>query len=153
MTAPAHCILFFACLTLAACVPDAAPPLPPASFPISTEPLLRPVVLPPTLPLTSIEVLRPQYEAGRVRQGRTLRHRYTFTNTGREPLQVDTVYASCSCVLLDQPTDAIAPGQRGTITVAVRTRHLLGQQQQAIVVAANTVPAHTTLYLSALVEP
>lgn len=153
MTTPATSALLLLCLILANCGPGAAEPSEAASFPMQAEPLLEAVAPPPARPLTGIRFVQPRHDAGRVRQGRTIRHQYTFANTGREPLLIEAVYGSCSCILLDHPADAVAPGKQGAITVAFDTRHLRGRQQQAIVVAANTAPAQTTLYLSALVKP
>ncbi len=59
-----------------------------------------------------------EYNFGKIPQGKPVTHIFEVTNTGKEPLKISNVQASCGCTtpVWEQNKD-IAPGQTSKITV------------------------------------
>ncbi len=59
-----------------------------------------------------------EYSFGKIPQGKPVTHIFEITNTGKEPLKISNVQASCGCTtpVWEQNKD-IAPGQSSKITV------------------------------------
>lgn len=53
---------------------------------------------------------------------------FLFTNTGGAPLVIQKVEASCSCLDIDYPKDAIAPGDSSKITMTLKVKELRSGQ-------------------------
>ena len=65
-----------------------------------------------------INVERTEYNFGKVQEGEKISKAITIKNTGKQPLKVEEVKSACYCVAILKNTDAIAPGEEGTITLA-----------------------------------
>ena len=57
------------------------------------------------------------FDFGRIPQGKPVHHVFTVTNLGKEPLQIESVQASCGCTTPDWNREAIAPGKSADIKV------------------------------------
>lgn len=53
---------------------------------------------------------------------------FFFANTGTEPLLIEKVEASCPCLVIDYPKDAIAPGSKSKITMTLKMGELSSGQ-------------------------
>lgn len=53
-------------------------------------------------------------DLGKVKRGEKRSTEFTFTNTGKEDIEIELVSA-CECTTLDWPSHAIKPGEKGTI--------------------------------------
>lgn len=53
---------------------------------------------------------------------------FFFANMGGEPLLIEKVEASCPCLVIDYPKDAIAPGSKSKITMTLKMGELSSGQ-------------------------
>ena len=58
-----------------------------------------------------------RYDFGKIQQGKPVTHIFEVVNTGKEPLQIENVQASCGCTTPEWSHDPIAPGATKKITV------------------------------------
>ena len=78
---------------------------------------------------------------------------FRVTNTGKKPLVIEKVSASCGCTTPSKPEKPIAPGKSDEITVVFHPKETqLGQQNKTVTVIANTDPKMEVLSISAMVE-
>lgn len=70
-----------------------------------------------TPPPETIQMSETTYNFGKIAQGKPVTHNFVITNTGKEPLKLDNVQASCGCTTPEWSRDAIAPGKSTTIKV------------------------------------
>jgi len=54
---------------------------------------------------------------GKIPQGRPATYTFEIVNTGKDPLKLDNVQASCGCTTPEWSRDAIAPGSSANIKV------------------------------------
>jgi hypothetical protein len=62
--------------------------------------------------------------------------KFTFKNTGKTPLLISNVQASCGCTTPDYTKEPIAPGKKGSIT-ATYNAAAVGQFNKTITVTSN----------------
>jgi hypothetical protein len=55
------------------------------------------------------------FDFGKIPQGKPVTHEFKFTNTGKVPLVLSSVNASCGCTTPDWTKEPIGPGKTGTI--------------------------------------
>lgn len=126
---------FVACLVAAwtigaGCAPDVAPPPPRIAFTATT------------------------FDAGLVRQGDSIRHRFEFRNAGGRPLRLLDLRASCDSTVTQDAPNVVAAGGRGSIEVEIDTTSLAGPVRRTMTLFANDPGAPLTrLEIHADVEP
>lgn len=69
--------------------------------------------------------------------GGKVKHRFRFTNKGSKPVTIVRARAGCSCVSIDIPRKAIAPGQSDYITVSFDPDYRPGHFSKEIVIYSN----------------
>ncbi len=69
---------------------------------------------------------------------------FKFTNTGRRPLFILKVQASCGCTSVDYPRDAILPGKSGVIKVDYNGENRVVGAFQKVVYVTTNAPSKTT---------
>lgn len=58
------------------------------------------------------------FDFGKIPQGKPVHHVFLVTNSGKQPLKIDNVQASCGCTTPEwDKENVILPGQDGKITV------------------------------------
>jgi hypothetical protein len=63
---------------------------------------------------------------------------FIFANTGEKPLSIEKVEASCPCLVIDYPKEAIAPGSKSKITMTLKMGELSsGQFYRSALVYSN----------------
>src|SRR5688500_17244752 len=62
------------------------------------------------------------YNFGDIPEGPQVTHEFKFTNTGKEPLILSNVRASCGCTTPSWPKEPILPGKEGAILVTYNTQ-------------------------------
>jgi hypothetical protein len=78
---------------------------------------------------------------------------FRVKNTGKKPLIIEKVSASCGCTTPSKPEKPIPPGKSDEITVVFHPKETqLGQQNKTVTVIANTNPKMEVLSISAMVE-
>ncbi|EJF10509.1 MULTISPECIES: DUF1573 domain-containing protein [Pontibacter] len=81
-----------------------------------------------------------EYDFGTIKQGEVVEHTFTFTNTGKTPLVIESASASCGCTAPDWTKDPVAPGQKGEVKVRFDSNNKAGQQAPTVTIRANTEP-------------
>ncbi len=107
----------------------------------------------PTGPLTTVEFAEQRFDFGEVMEGEVVKHTYSFTNTGNEPLIISRAKGSCGCTVPKYTTDPIAPGEKGEMVVEFNTRGKRGRKSQKVTITANTNPPQTFIYIEGNVNP
>ncbi len=92
------------------------------------------------------------FDFGKVKKGPVAEHTFEFTNVGTSPLIVMDVTPSCSCTKVEWDHQPIAPGQKGHITLGVKTSELTkGVFNKGVYIRSNAVLANGekryTIYL------
>lgn len=87
------------------------------------------------------------YTFGEVPEGPQVTHEFKFTNTGKEPLILSNVKASCGCTTPSWPKDPILPGKESVILVTYNTQGRVGNFTKSITVTSNGDPANKVLYI------
>jgi Protein of unknown function (DUF1573) len=76
------------------------------------------VPYPSAVPKTETLLLKePGYSFGKIPQGRPVIHVFEIVNTGKEPLLLENVQASCGCTTPEWSREPIAPGATVPIKV------------------------------------
>lgn len=77
------------------------------------------------------------HDFGTVPEGPSVTHFFDFKNTGKEPLIIQNVSASCGCTTPDWPKQPILPGKNGKIKVVYSTEHRVGPFTKQIFIKSN----------------
>jgi hypothetical protein len=101
-------------------------------------------------PVISLE--NAVYEFGTVKEGEKVEHTYSFTNTGKSPLILSNVSASCGCTTPEYSKHPINPGEKGSVTVVFDSQNQVGMQQKIITILSNAEPSRTILQLKGEVK-
>ena len=64
-----------------------------------------------------IQLKETSHDFGKIPQGRPATYVFEIVNTGKEPIKLDDVHASCGCTTPQWSTEPIAPGATAKITV------------------------------------
>jgi len=79
--------------------------------------------------------------------GSTYKDAFKFTNTGKTPLMLFDVKASCGCTVLNGwPKDPVAPGESAEIPFEF-TPKVTGTNHKTISIVANTIPSTKKLHI------
>lgn len=83
-----------------------------------------------------IQVKEATHDFGKIPQGRPANFTFEIVNTGKEPLKLDNVLASCGCTTPVWSKDAIAPGASSKIVVGYNS-YTEGYFEKSITVQYN----------------
>jgi hypothetical protein len=64
-----------------------------------------------------LQLKETTWNFGKIQQGRPVTHNFEIVNTGKEPLMLENVQASCGCTTPEWTRDAIQPGATSVIKV------------------------------------
>jgi hypothetical protein len=79
--------------------------------------------------------------------------KFKVTNTGKKPLLIDKVSASCGCTTPHKPEGPILPGQSDYIEVGFHPKPgQVGEITKTVTIEANTEPILTEVQIKALVK-
>ena len=79
------------------------------------------------------------HDFGTIPEGPEVTYYFDFTNTGKEPLIIQNVSASCGCTTPDWPKQPILPGKKGQIKVVYSTTGRVGPFTKDIYIQSNAV--------------
>jgi hypothetical protein len=79
------------------------------------------------------------HDFGSVKEGPQAEHVFTFKNTGKSPLIIQNVSASCGCTTPEWSKEPIAPGKSGKITVRYNTQGRVGPIDKAVYIQSNAL--------------
>jgi hypothetical protein len=77
------------------------------------------------------------HDFGTVAEGPAANYEFEFKNTGKEPLLIETVHASCGCTTPSYSKEPIAPGKSGVIKASYNTVGRPGAFTKSITVTSN----------------
>jgi hypothetical protein len=77
---------------------------------------------------------------------------FTVKNTGKSPLVISKVTASCGCTAPDWSKDPIAPGNEGTITAKFNPKGRSGAFAKLITVYSNANPSRKSLTIKGFIQ-
>jgi hypothetical protein len=92
------------------------------------------------------------HEFGTVKEGVQAEHTFKFTNTGKEPLVITNVQASCGCTTPTWSKEPIKPGAQGSVTVVYNTKGRVGVINKAVTIYSNAKLPQKVLFIKGNVE-
>lgn len=104
-------------------------------------------------PKTTFTFGKYEHDFGTVKQDSKNKYVFTFTNTGTNPLIIESATGSCGCTVPNYPKAPIPPGATGEIEVEYSPGKQENAQQKTVKVVANTEPKETELRIKAFVTP
>lgn len=63
----------------------------------------------------SVKWINQEISIGETPQGKPVTFEFEFTNTGKEPVLITDVKASCGCTTPDYSRSPVKPGEKGTV--------------------------------------
>ncbi len=84
--------------------------------------------------------------------GGLVEHTFSFTNTGSEPLVLNSVLSSCGCTIPEWSKEPIMPMGKGEIKVSFNPLNRPGAFRKSITVKSNSRQSTITLYIVGLVK-
>lgn len=103
---------------------------------------------------TTMSFDRMKHDFGKVLEDSENRTTFIVKNTGKKPLMIESVSASCGCTTPTKPEKPIAPGKSDKIEVVFHPKvGQLNEQTKTFTVTANTEPNMNVLTISAFVNP
>ncbi|MFD1768170.1 DUF1573 domain-containing protein [Sphingobacterium suaedae] len=97
--------------------------------------------------LGKIEFAETAFDFGQVNEGDIVEHVYTFENTGKSPVILSQVSASCGCTTPSYTQTPVLPGKTGEIKVSFDSNGQVGKQQKIVTVVSNAENGVTTIQL------
>lgn len=91
------------------------------------------------------------HDFGNIRRGRPVTHEFQFLNTGKDPIRMENVAASCGCTTPKWSPEPVPPGKSGTITVGYNAA-VEGPFEKSITLVYNGGKTKT-IYVKGKVEP
>ncbi len=88
---------------------------------------------------------------GFVKKGEVVTLEYPFANTGTEPLVITDAKVECSCTSVVYPTQPIAPGQKGKVTVTFDTKSVYDRQDRVVEIISNAPHSPTRIRFKGVV--
>tara|TARA_B110000003_G_scaffold209487_1_gene208401 strand:+ start:17648 stop:18076 length:429 start_codon:yes stop_codon:yes gene_type:complete len=88
---------------------------------------------------------------GKISQGAEGKRKFEFTNTGKSPLIISRVQASCGCTVPKKPEEPIMPGENGEIEVSYDTKRI-GGFSKSITIFSNALNERKLIKIKGLVE-
>jgi hypothetical protein len=89
------------------------------------------------------------YNFGAIHEGEVAQHEFTFTNTGKTPLLINSAAGSCGCTVPDYPHEPIAPGQSAILKVTFNSAGKTGHQEKSVSIQTNTLRSIHMIYIQA----
>ena len=74
---------------------------------------------------------------GDITQGQQVAHTFVLTNTGKQPLIISNVAATCGCTVPSWPKEPVAPGKSAEIKVSFNSAGKVGKQNSVVRIYSN----------------
>lgn len=114
------------------------PAVTPATSPNSDAPEY--IVKAEKMAKTTVKWDKDSHDFGKITEGEKVTHRFTFKNTGENPLLITMVKPSCGCTSPEWSKEEIAPGKEGFIEIIFNSAGKSGMQRKNVSVYLNTDP-------------
>jgi hypothetical protein len=86
------------------------------------------------------------FDFGKIKQGQPVSHEFKFTNTGKVPMIITNVTASCGCTTPDWTKDIIPPGGAGFVKATYNAASP-GAFNKSVTVTANVETGYFQLFV------
>lgn len=113
---------------------------------ISSMPVNNTQASRPAGELPGVTFAQEEVDLGRIPQGKPVTHTFTFSNSGKSNLVIQSVEPSCGCTAADFSRDPLAPGESGFVK-AVFNAAEVGVFNKSITFRSNASPATRILVL------
>lgn len=77
------------------------------------------------------------HDFGTIQEGPTAEHEFEFTNTGKEPIIISNVSASCGCTTPSYSKDPVLPGKKGSVKAIYNTQGRVSPFTKTITITSN----------------
>ena len=113
-----------------------------------------PVVTPAPAVTNNVEMTfeQEEFNFGTIKQGESVTHEFSFTNTGKETLILTNAQGSCGCTVPTWPKEPIAKNQKGVIKVTFNSAGKMGMQDKTVTITSNAKNSPRVLHLKGTVE-
>lgn len=102
---------------------------------------------------TTMKIDKMVWDFGQLKEGGAVETKFEITNTGKNPLVIQTVQGSCNCITPIWTKKPIEPGQKSYIKVQFNGNGKKGKQDRSVNILANTMPGTTSLKVIGNVIP
>ncbi len=116
--------------------------------PIKKEPISKEPI---KLPVGQLNFTNPVHNFGRLTEGDTVFHSFSFTNIGTGPIIIKDVLTTCGCTVPNFTKRPIMPGKTGEVDISFDSKGKLGSQNKQLTVLTNGKPSEYTLNIKALI--
>jgi len=103
-------------------------------------------------PKTSISFEKKKHDFGEIQEGDVVTEKFSFTNSGDEPLIISNAKGSCGCTVPSWPKEPIPPGESDEIEVKYNSSNKKGNERKTVTITGNTQPKQTRLTITADVK-
>jgi hypothetical protein len=101
----------------------------------------------------ALSFAKEAHDFGNVEEGVQATYEFEFTNTGKAPLIISNVSASCGCTTPFWTKDPVLPGKKGKVTASYNSAGRPGIFNKSITVTSNAEPATRVLTIKGTVVP
>ncbi len=92
------------------------------------------------------------HDFGTIKEGVQAEYTFKFTNTGKEPLVISNVQASCGCTTPKWTKEPIKPGESGSVTAIYNSKGRPGTFNKAVTITSNAKTPQKVLFIKGNVE-
>lgn len=92
------------------------------------------------------------HDFGNIKEGTQAEYTFKFTNTGKEPLVITNVQASCGCTTPKWTKEPVKPGESGQVTAIYNSKGRPGNFNKAVTITSNAKTAQKVLFIKGNVE-
>jgi hypothetical protein len=92
------------------------------------------------------------HDFGSIKEGVQAEYTFKFTNTGKEPLVISNVQASCGCTTPKWTKEPVKPGESGTVTAIYNSKGRPGTFNKAITITSNAKTPQKVLFIKGNVD-
>jgi hypothetical protein len=89
---------------------------------------------------TTVELIDSVYDFKTIKEGDKVEFNFRFKNTGKNPLVILDVMASCGCTVPEKPEKPIKPGEIGIIKAVFNSKGKVGPNHKSLTVRSNVYP-------------
>ncbi len=101
----------------------------------------------------SLTFAKEAHDFGNVEEGTQATYEFEFTNTGKAPVVISNVSASCGCTTPFWTKDPVLPGKKGKVTASYNSSGRPGIFNKSITVTSNAEPVTQVLTIKGNVVP
>jgi hypothetical protein len=103
-------------------------------------------------PLTTIALLEPNFDFGKIKKGSKVSHIFEIVNTGDKPLIISDVKPGCGCTIPEFTKEPVLSGQKAKITLNFDSTNFDGMVNKFANVYTNTEKTPVTLTFTADIQ-